>query len=132
MLQPRLSRAPSLDPLDLLYPPELEPQQEPFGTALKGIFKAVRVIKERIQHQMEEAEDQEVEAILGETPTLIVEETLEEGEILETLEEGEILEGIQQEEIEQAIASSARNPTLSMEIDPRWRDSSPNGKFTTA
>ena len=63
---------------------------------------------------MTEAEDWEVEAILGETLTL--EETLEEGEIPETPEE------IQQEEIEQAITSLARNPTLSMEIDPRWRD----------
>ena len=71
-----------------------------------------------------------MEAILGETLTR--EETLEEWKIPETPKEGEILERIQQEEIGQAIASSARNLTLPMGIDPRWRDSSPNGRFTMA
>ena len=115
--QPQLSQAPLLNPPDIQYPPELEPQQEAFGTALKGIFKVVQVIKERIQHQVEEAEDQEVEAILGETLTL--EETLEEGEIPETLEEGKILEETQGKEIGQVIASLAENPKFSMEIAPK-------------
>ena len=66
---------------------------------------------------MEEAEDQEVEAILGEIPTK--EETLGEGEIPETLKEGEI----QEEKIEEVIASLAKNPMSSMEIEPRWKDS---------
>ena len=117
LLQPRLSQAPSLNPPDLQYPLEPEPQQEAFGTALRGIFKAVQVIKERIQHQVEEAEDQEVEAILGETP--IWEETLEEGEIPETPEEGEILGETQGKEIGQVIASLVENPRFSMEIAPR-------------
>ena len=115
--QPQLSRAPSLNPPDLQYPSEPEPQLEAFGTALKGIFKAVQVIKERIQHQMEEVEDQEVEAILGETLTET--ETLEEGEILETPGEGEILEETQVEKIGEVIASLARNPTSSMGINPK-------------
>ena len=66
---------------------------------------------------MEEAEDQEVEAILGETP--IWEETLEEGEIPETPEEGEILGETQGKEIGQVIASLVENPRFSMEIAPR-------------
>ena len=41
LLQPRLSQAPLLDPLDLQYPLEQEPQQEEFGKALKGILRAV-------------------------------------------------------------------------------------------
>ena len=57
---------------------------------------------------MEEAEDQEVEAILGE---ILTKE--------ETLEEGEIQEEIQGEQIEEAIASLAKNQTSSMEIEPR-------------
>ena len=68
----------------------------------------VQVIKERIQHQVEEAEDQEVEAILGETLTLE-----------ETLEEGKILEETQGKEIGQVIASLAENPKFSMEIAPK-------------
>ena len=65
---------------------------------------------------MEEVEDQEVEAILGETPT--TEETLEEGEIPETPEEGEIQEETQGK-IEEAIASLAKNLTSSMETEPK-------------
>ena len=57
---------------------------------------------------MEEAEDQEVEAILV--------EILTKGE---TLEEGEILEEAREEKIEEAIASLARNLMSSMEIKPK-------------
>ena len=70
---------------------------------------------------MEEAEDQEVEAILGET--LMREETLREGEIPKTPEEGEIQEEIQGEKIKEAIASLARNLRSSMEIEPKWKGS---------
>ena len=90
--QPQLSRAPSLEPLDLQYPPEQAPWREESRKALKSIFKAIQRAKEKIQAHQEEAtrqEDQEVEAIL-----MLEEETtlLEEGEIPETPEEGEIWE----------------------------------------
>ena len=126
--QPRLSRAPSLEPPDLQYPPEPEPQQEESGTVLKMILRVVQRAKEETRILQVETlrEDQEVEAIL-ETG-----ETLEEGEIPETPEEGEILEETLQTTIEGAIASLEKNQKSSMEIGPKWKDSSPNGRSTMA
>ena len=68
LLQPQLSQAPSLDPLDLQYPPELEPQQEESGKVLRKTLRVVQAIKEKSRTQiqvMEEIlESREVEAIL--------------------------------------------------------------------
>ena len=55
--------------------------------------------------------------------------TLEEGEVLEPLEEGGIQEEIQEEE---ATDSSGRNPMFSMEIKPKSKGSSPNGRSIMA
>ena len=75
--QPRLSWAPLFNPPDLQYPSEQEPLQGEPGKAFGKILRVVQAIKERIQKE----EDQEVEAILEETPE--AEGTLEEGEIWE-------------------------------------------------
>ena len=117
--QRRLSRAPSLEPPDLQYPPEPEPRQGESGTALKTILRVVRRAKEktRILQAETRREDQEVEVILrrGETP-----------------EEGEIQEETQQIMIEEVIASLGKNQRSSMEIVPKWKDSSLNGRSTMA
>ena len=87
------------------------------------ILRAVQRAKEKTRILQAETlqEDQEVEAILQ------TGETLEEGEIPETPEEGTL-----QTMIEGAIASSGKNPKYSMEIAPKWKDSSQNGRSTMA